>query len=108
MWDFAHAVSLLISELGYEEVDVLGVSWGGALAIEFATFYPGQLRRMVLVSTTARPILNFSNPAVLKAYAISDYGGEARGNIALMADIKSAAEKSHWFTDLYRGIALPF
>src|SRR5450432_2553133 len=46
------AVSTL-DKLGYaEEVDVLGVSWGGALAQQFARSYPSRCRRLVLAATT--------------------------------------------------------
>jgi poly(3-hydroxyoctanoate) depolymerase len=107
MWDKAHAVSLLITELGYEQVDLLGVSWGGALAIEFAMLYPDKVRRLVLVSTTARP-LRLLHPAVLLAYFTKGYGGKSRTDAGLLAEVKSGAGSSPIRTDLYRGFTLPF
>ena len=43
----------LLSRLGYDgPVDVLGVSWGGALAQQFAHLYPGRCRRLILAATS--------------------------------------------------------
>src|SRR3989440_7442781 len=49
----AHArlVVEMLDQLGYQQVDVLGVSWGGALAQQFALQYPRRCRRLILVST---------------------------------------------------------
>jgi poly(3-hydroxyoctanoate) depolymerase len=41
----------LIDELGHEQVDVLGLSWGGALAQELVRRHPHRVRRLVLVAT---------------------------------------------------------
>src|SRR5262245_38514898 len=41
----------LMSELGYDgEIDVLGVSWGGGLAQQYAHLYPGRCRRLILAA----------------------------------------------------------
>jgi poly(3-hydroxyoctanoate) depolymerase len=106
MWDKAHAVSLLVLELGYEKVDVLGVSWGGALAIEFAALYPNVVRKLILVSTTSRPY-NLLLPATLLAYFTKDYGGKARRDSDLLADVQSGAGSSPLRTDFYRSLTLP-
>jgi poly(3-hydroxyalkanoate) depolymerase len=42
----------LLDRLGYDEVDVLGVSWGGALAQQFAFAYAKRCRRLVLAATS--------------------------------------------------------
>src|SRR2546426_1223070 len=47
----AWLVTKMLDELGYQQVDVLGVSWGGALAQQFAVQYPRRCRRLILVST---------------------------------------------------------
>jgi poly(3-hydroxyalkanoate) depolymerase len=41
----------LVEELAYAEVDVAGVSWGGAIAQQFAHQYPKLCRRLVLAAT---------------------------------------------------------
>jgi poly(3-hydroxyalkanoate) depolymerase len=42
----------LLDALGYSTVDVMGVSWGGGLAQQFAIQYPRKVRRLVLAATT--------------------------------------------------------
>ncbi|MEA2196003.1 MAG: hypothetical protein QOJ25_54 [Solirubrobacteraceae bacterium] len=49
----AKIVRDLVDALGHERVDVLGVSFGGALAQEFARRYPDRVRRLILCSTSA-------------------------------------------------------
>jgi poly(3-hydroxyalkanoate) depolymerase len=51
MRQLAELVACLIERLGHEAVDVLGISWGGALAQELARRYPERVRRLVLVAT---------------------------------------------------------
>ena len=41
----------LLTELGHDRVDVLGVSWGGAVAQHFAAFQRARCRCLVLVAT---------------------------------------------------------
>ena len=41
----------LLDALGYGVVDVMGVSWGGGLAQQFAIQYPKRVRRLVLAAT---------------------------------------------------------
>jgi poly(3-hydroxyalkanoate) depolymerase len=49
----AQLVAMMSARLGYEQIDVLGVSWGGLLAQQLAGQYPERVRRLVLVSTGA-------------------------------------------------------
>jgi len=42
----------LLDELGHDEVDVMGYSWGGALAQQFALQRGSRIRNLVLVSTS--------------------------------------------------------
>jgi len=62
MRDLAH-------QLGYSRVDVLGVSWGGALAQEFAHQHPDVCRRVVLCATTAGMAMVPGRPRVLLTLA---------------------------------------
>lgn len=53
-WQIARLAHRLLGRLGYHgPVDVLGVSWGGALAQQFAFQYPRRCRRLVLAATSA-------------------------------------------------------
>jgi poly(3-hydroxyalkanoate) depolymerase len=59
----------LVTGLGYDEVDVLGISWGGALAQEFARRNPKLCRRVVLCATSMGMVMVPANPAVLLTLA---------------------------------------
>jgi poly(3-hydroxyalkanoate) depolymerase len=52
MSDLARVVEKLLDALGYDRVDVLGVSFGGALAQQFAIQHPDRVRRLILAATT--------------------------------------------------------
>jgi poly(3-hydroxyalkanoate) depolymerase len=48
----------LMSYLGYDgEIDVLGTSWGGALAQQYAHRYPDRCRRLILAGTSFGQIM---------------------------------------------------
>ena len=51
-WMLARLTAQLLDQLGYAEVDVLGVSWGGALAQQFAFQQASRCRRLVLAATS--------------------------------------------------------
>jgi len=53
MHGYARVVRDLLDELGYERADLLGVSFGGALAQEVARRHPERVRRLVLCATSA-------------------------------------------------------
>jgi len=44
-------IAKMLSALGYGQVDVLGISWGGGVAQQFALSQRSRCRRLVLVST---------------------------------------------------------
>lgn len=89
----ARLANKLLTRLGYQQVDVIGVSWGGALAQQFARQYPDRCRRLILAATSPGAIMVPGKPSVLsklitpKRYyspnymqkaAADIYGGEAR------------------------------
>jgi len=41
----------MLDRLGYDEFDILGISWGGGLAQQVAFQHPRRCRRVMLVST---------------------------------------------------------
>ena len=55
----------LLTELGYGQADVLGISWGGGVAQHFALTQRSRCRRLVLVSTGTGALMVPARPAVL-------------------------------------------
>ena len=89
----ALAIRGLLRKLGYDRADVLGISWGGGLAQQFAFQYPRACRRVVLVATgtgiwmvPAKPKVlgrmlsprRHRDPEYARSIAADIYGGSAR------------------------------
>lgn len=55
----------LLKRFGAELVDVMGVSWGGAMAQHFALQHGRMVRRVVLAATSAGMLMVPGNPAAL-------------------------------------------
>jgi poly(3-hydroxyalkanoate) depolymerase len=63
----AHLAEGLLDHLGYYQADVLGVSWGGAIAQQFAFQYAPRCRRLVLAATSPGALMvPASLPVLLK------------------------------------------
>jgi len=45
----------MLHDLGHQQADVLGISWGGGLAQQFALLNPRLCRRLILVATATGP-----------------------------------------------------
>lgn len=65
----AYTASLLLDRLGLVQVDVMGISWGGAMAQHFAIQHPARTRRVVLAATSMGMIMVPGNPAALTKMA---------------------------------------
>jgi poly(3-hydroxyalkanoate) depolymerase len=90
----------LLDIVGYRgPIDVLGVSWGGVLAQQFAHLYPDDCRRLVLASTSPGAIMvpgklsalskminprRYSDPDFLHKVGGDLYGGAYRRDPALL------------------------
>ncbi len=61
----ASLVGALVRRLGHEQVDVLGYSWGGGLAQQFAVTQARKCRRLVLASTGTGAVMVPARPRVL-------------------------------------------
>jgi poly(3-hydroxyalkanoate) depolymerase len=55
----------LLDHLGHAQADVLGMSWGGGLAQQFALSQPERIRRLVLVATGTGSLMVPGQPSVL-------------------------------------------
>lgn len=59
-------IGRMMAQLGFEEYDVLGISWGGGLAQQIAFQQPRRCRRLVLVSTATGSLMVPASPRVLR------------------------------------------
>jgi poly(3-hydroxyalkanoate) depolymerase len=77
----------LLDQLGYDQVDVLGVSWGGAIAQQFAFQHSKRCRRLVLAATSPGHLMVPGKLTVLlkmatpRRYNDLDYMKRIAGNI---------------------------
>ncbi|WP_429294942.1 poly(3-hydroxyalkanoate) depolymerase [Paraburkholderia sp. CI3] len=92
----------LLRRLGHDgPVDVLGVSWGGALAQQFARHYPVRCRRLILAATSPGVLMmpaklsvlskligprRYTDPAYLQRIGPEIYGGAYRRDPGLLKE----------------------
>ena len=58
-------IARMLTKLGYDRVDVLGISWGGGVAQHFAAFQRTRCRRLVLAATATGTPMVPARPSVL-------------------------------------------
>ena len=98
----ARLAAKLLDELGHRQVDVLGVSWGGTLAQQFAFQYPRRCRRLVLAATSPGHLMvpaapsvllkmatprRYREPGYMKTVAGQIYGGAFRDSPELAREV---------------------
>jgi poly(3-hydroxyalkanoate) depolymerase len=98
----------LLDQLGYKQADVLGISWGGGLAQQFALSRPERVRRLVLVATAPGVLMVPASPRILlrmltprrhrdpgyvARVAGELYGGSARRNPIVARDLLHATTR---------------
>lgn len=65
-WQLARMAAAVLDALGYEgEVDVMGVSWGGAMAQQFAFQFSSRVRQLILCATAAGVLMVPGHPRAL-------------------------------------------
>src|SRR5262245_8455445 len=89
----------LLDQRGHQQVDVLGVSWGGALAQQFAHQQGQRCRRLVLAATSPGHLMvpgkptallklatprRYRDPDYMQRVAGDIYGGALRGSCELV------------------------
>ena len=84
---YADVISAILDQLGYQSVNVIGLSWGGTLAQQFARQYPDRCAKLVLAATSPGHIMLPGRPGVLmhmmnpRRYADRNYMQEIAGTI---------------------------
>ncbi len=89
----AAMVADILDRLGFQKVDVMGVSWGGGLAQQFAHQFPDRCRNLILAATAPGCFMipgnlkvllkmttpqRFFQPGYMKKIAPEFYGGKIR------------------------------
>jgi poly(3-hydroxyalkanoate) depolymerase len=102
------------SALGYDRLDVAGVSWGGAMAQQFAHQYPRLCRRLILAATAAGVLMvpgklsvlwkmasprRYMDPNYMQSIAGELYGGrfnlDPRFAVAHAANMKGSSNLAY-------------
>jgi poly(3-hydroxyalkanoate) depolymerase len=83
----AWVLGRVLGKLGINVVDVLGLSWGGALAQQFAFQNPRRCRRLVLVATGTGALMVPASPRILakmvtpRRFSDPDYAASIAGDL---------------------------
>jgi poly(3-hydroxyalkanoate) depolymerase len=110
-WTLVRLTAQLLDQLGYGEVDVLGVSWGGALAQQFAFQQASRCRRLILAATSPGHLMvpgrlsvlikmatprRYKDPDYMRRIAGDIYGGAMRRSPEL---VREHLRHVHWSSD---------
>jgi poly(3-hydroxyalkanoate) depolymerase len=91
----AWRMTRLLDNLGYDKVDVMGVSWGGGMAQQFAFQHPSRVCKVILAATSAGMVMvpgrfaslskmasprRYIDPEYMKQNFMTLYGGESGGS----------------------------
>jgi poly(3-hydroxyalkanoate) depolymerase len=115
LWMLSLLTSRVLNALGYREVDVLGVSWGGAAAQQFALQNPRRCRRLVLAATSQGFLMapgklsvlakfltprRFNDPDYRGAVAGEIYGGKARSQPDMIREFRKTSQQGYLMQQL--------
>jgi poly(3-hydroxyalkanoate) depolymerase len=64
-WHIAWLAARLLDHFGHDQADVLGISWGGGMAQQFAFQFATRTRRLVLAATSPGHAMVPGKPSVL-------------------------------------------
>jgi poly(3-hydroxyalkanoate) depolymerase len=87
MRGIARLAAAVLDHFGHARADVLGVSWGGAAAQQFARSFGPRCRRLILCATAPGVVMLPARPSVLlkmatpRRYMSSDYARSESGEI---------------------------
>ena len=117
----ARLAARLLDELGHiGAVDVLGLSWGGTLAQQFAFTCRNRCRKLVLVSTTPGVLMvpgspfallrmlhprRYTDPAYFERIAPDLYGGQARRDPRIVREHSARIKSPRFLGYLYQQLA---
>ena len=117
----ARRAAQLVERLGFAgPIDVLGVSWGGAAAQQFARQYPQRCRRLILAATSAGAVMlpgklsaltlllnprRYSDPDFMTRVGGKLYGGRLRYDTAQLREHARHVARAHGRGYVYQLLA---
>lgn len=87
----AKLAARMLDYLDYGQVNVIGVSWGGALAQQFAYDYPERCKKLILAATAAGAVMVPGKPKVLLRMASPRRYIQPSYGVQIAADIYGGA-----------------
>lgn len=87
----AKLAARMLDYLDYGQVNAIGVSWGGALAQQFACDYPERCKKLVLAATSAGAVMIPGKPKVLLRMASPRRYLQPSYGVHIAADIYGGA-----------------
>ena len=111
----------LVADLGYDQVDIAGISWGSGMAQQFAHQYPEICRRLVLAATSPGAIMVPGSPSAflklatprryldkdyMRKNAAEIYGGALKKDPSLIGRHADAMSGARGLGYLYQLLAM--
>jgi poly(3-hydroxyalkanoate) depolymerase len=111
-WMMARIADKLMDDLGYDKIDVMGVSWGGGLAQQFAFQYGKRVEKLILAATSAGMVMvpgkmsalskmadprRYIDPSFMEKNFRTLYGGSTDGSDGHMSRIKAPSTKGYLY-----------
>lgn len=94
LWMLSMLAASLLDRLGYDEVDVLGVSWGGAAAQQFALQNMRRCRRLVLAATSQGFLMVPGKLSVLTKFLTPRRFNDAQYRAAIAGEIYGGSART--------------
>jgi len=116
----SYLITQMLDQFGYKQVDVLGISWGGGLAQQFAFQYRQRCRRLILVSTATGTLMvpgrpsvlakmatprRYQDPTYMAEIAPDIYGGDLQSNPEFVRHMAHATHSNEPLSYVYQLMA---
>jgi poly(3-hydroxyalkanoate) depolymerase len=111
-WMMARIADQIMDDFGYEKIDVMGVSWGGAMAQQYALQYGSRVERLILAATSAGMLMvpgklsaltkmadprRYIDPDFMMKNFRTLYGGSTDGSGGHAARIKPPSKTGYFY-----------
>lgn len=121
LWMLASLTARILDTLGHHRVSVMGVSWGGTIAQQFALQHPRRCEKLILAATTPGALMipgdlralrhmasprRYSDRAYMKEIVGTVYGGVARTSPELFAEFETLLSPASRMGYLFQQMAL--